>query len=81
MYYPKRATKVEVIKFIGERGNVTVNNLMDHFRYLPRGAAIRLERLAKEGLITSWIMPGQWCLTQEGERRLKYYDDKEKSED
>jgi DNA-binding MarR family transcriptional regulator len=80
-HYPLKATKFDVLKFIGERENITVNDLMDHFRYMPKGANSRIESLAREELITSWIMPGQWCLTQEGERRLKYYADKEKSKD
>ncbi|MDD5510446.1 MAG: hypothetical protein PHI12_06535 [Dehalococcoidales bacterium] len=79
--YLIRATKIEVLKYVREREIVVVNDLVEHFGYKPEGSRRRLYALAEEGLLTSWVSPGRWCLTQEGIRRLKYYADKENKED
>lgn len=69
-----KATKVEVLRFMRDREFVTIHGLMERFSYKYNGAVKRLRTLAKEGLITQWIERGQWSLTQDGERRLHYYE-------
>jgi len=74
-----KAKKVEALRFIRDREFVTVHDLMDRFGYKYKGALKRLRTLREEGLITQWTDWGQWTLTQAGERRLDYYENKEKS--
>ena len=79
-HYPIRATKVELLKFIKKREIITANDLVDHFRYKPESARVKLYALAREGLLTSWVSPGQWSLTQQGEKRYQYYVKKAEQE-
>jgi len=69
-----KAKKPEVLRFIRDREFVTVHDLMDRFGYKYKGALKRLRTLREEGLITQWITASQWTLTQDGERRIDYYD-------
>lgn len=79
-HYPIKATKVELLKFIKKRDIIFVNDLVDHFGYKPQSARVKLYALAREGLLTSWVSPEQWCLTQQGENKYQYYIKKEEQE-
>jgi len=76
-HYPVKATKLEVLKFIKKVEIITVNGLVDHFGYKPKGAMNRIYTLVQDGLLTPWVSPNQWVLTQTGEERLKYYGKKD----
>ena len=73
-----KATKEEVLLFIRDREWLTIHDLMEQFGYRYKGAEKRLYRLAREGLATPWIERGQWTLTQDGFRRLEYYEQRRK---
>lgn len=67
-----RATKLDVLLFIKRRKVVGWWDLREHFRYTDKSAIDRLYHLKKQGLIANFGR-GQYTLTDEGLRRLKYY--------
>ncbi len=71
---PYLATKREVLALFEERGMVSIRSLMEWFDYTYNGAKRRLYLLHKEGLIEPLFERGTWGLTQKGERRLIYYE-------
>lgn len=72
--YPTKATKEEVLLFIRDREWITIHDLVNQFGYKYKGAEKRLYNLARESMITPWIERGQWTLTQDGERKCQYYE-------
>lgn len=79
-HYPIKATKSELLKYIKKKEIITAMDLVDHFGYKPESAKAKLRSLRQKGLVTSWVSPGQWCLTQQGEKRYQYYIRKEEQE-
>jgi Mn-dependent DtxR family transcriptional regulator len=69
---PVKATKLEVLHFIRRRKLVGWWDLREYFRYTDKSAIGRLYRLKKAGLIANFGR-GQYTLTDEGSRRLRYY--------
>ena len=75
MIYEIKATRQEVLKFIKARDVVDIMDLVNQFGYTYGYARIKLHRLEKAGLIEKLgIRPGAFCLTNEGIRRLEYYE-------
>ena len=77
--YLIRATKFEVLHFIRDAEIICKNDLVDHFGYKPKGAVQRIWRLARDGLIIPIPTPGQWRLSELGEKRYQYYIKKEQN--
>lgn len=70
-----RATKQEVLKVIKARDAIDIMDLVNTFGYSYAGAKIKLYRLEKAGLVEKLgIRPGAYCLTNEGHRRVEYYE-------
>ena len=68
-----KASKLQVLEFIKERQLVWVYELVQKFGYTDHGARIRLNRLKKDGLVIN-MTKGCWELTEEGYRKLRYYE-------
>ncbi len=73
-----KATLVEVLSVIKVIEVVKPMDLMNEFGYAYRGAMNRKRCMEKQKLVAKMgsINPGAYCLTNEGIRRLLYYDDK-----
>ncbi|GAH66515.1 unnamed protein product [marine sediment metagenome] len=67
------ATKQDILKFIRSREIVSPNELAEEFNYSEKTIPKKLQRLKKAGLIIN-MTRGSWELTEEGYRRLKYYE-------
>ena len=68
----RKATKLELLQFIYQRGIVTRFDLMERFDYTPGGADSMLAWLKRQGLIIN-DRKGEWTLTDSGISRLLYY--------
>jgi len=77
LYHPIiKATLPQTLRFIKLKEVVGTLDLVNEFGYAYRGARNRLVRLEKQKLIEKIgsFHPGGYCLTNEGIRRLQYYD-------
>lgn len=61
----------EVLTFIQTSQPATHEKLMEKFGYSWRGAHNMLQRLRDAGLIEVYMKPGDFILTEAGERRIK----------
>lgn len=68
-----KATKKDVLTFIKERKIISPYELAERFRFSPKYVRNLLWRLKKAGLVIN-MTKGRWELTEDGYRRLKYYD-------
>ena len=68
----KRADKLDILRYIKSQGYIELWQMMEHFGYSYHSAFKTLSRLKTRGLIID-MTKGQWELTEEGYRRLKYY--------
>ena len=68
----KKATKIELLQFINEKGIATAIGLMNRFNYSRGGADSMLALLKKQGLIINDLR-GEWTITDIGKGRLIYY--------
>jgi len=68
----KKASKLEVLQFINERGVISPFDLMERFDYTRGGASSMLSWLKRDRLIIN-DRRGEWTITDEGMRRLIYY--------
>jgi len=68
----KKASKLEVLEFINEKGVISPFDLMERFGYTRGGASSMLSWLKREKLIIN-DRRGEWTITDEGKRRLIYY--------
>jgi len=68
----KRASKLQVLEFLKERGIVTPLGLMNRFSYSRGGASWMLTWLKKQGLVIN-DRRGEWTYTDLGLKRLNYY--------
>ena len=71
-----KAPLIEVLIYIKLREVVKPIGLMNKFGYAYRGALNRIILLEKQNLVEKMgsINPGAYCLTNEGIRRLEYYE-------
>jgi len=77
-----KAALIEVLIFIKLRKVVKPIDLMNEFHYSYWGAVNRIRRMEKQNLVEKMgsINPGAYCLTNEGIRRLLYYDDRRRKD-
>ena len=68
----KKASKLEVLEFINERGVISSFDLMERFNYTRGGASAMLSWLKREKLVEN-DRRGEWTITDDGLRRLIYY--------
>jgi len=68
----KKASKLEVLEFINERGVISPFDLMERFSYTRGGASSMLSWLKREKLVIN-DRKGEWTITDDGLRRLIYY--------
>ena len=73
----KKITKADFLAYIKSKDFVEIWQLRDKFNFTEKYVSQRLWRLKKQGLVIN-MFHGQWELTVEGYRRLKYYDKKNK---
>ena len=70
-----KAKKLDVLRFIRDREVIHIGDLANKFDYSYQVAYNRLHRLEKQNLVEKLgTQPGMYCLTTEGDRRLKYND-------
>ena len=70
----KRASKIEILRYIKSQGYIELWQMMDHYGYSYRSAHKTIERLKARGLIID-MLKGQWEVTYEGEKKLAYFDE------
>lgn len=69
------ATRIDVLKWIKALEVVEAGDLVSAFGYALRGARKKLYRLEKANLVEkTGHRQGAYCLTNEGHRRLDYYE-------
>ena len=68
----RKASKLEILEFINERGVISPFELMERFGYTCGGAAAMLNWLKREKLVIN-DRRGEWTITNDGLRRLIYY--------
>jgi len=64
---------LDLLKFIKERGLVYAYEIEENFGYSHRSISNTLTHLKKAGLIIN-MTKGCWELTEEGYRKLRYYN-------
>lgn len=74
--WDKGISKIEILRYIDKVKFIKHFMLRERFGYSFTGAKMKLTRLKKEGLVKN-SSNGMWSLTNEGYRRLIYYDRKE----
>ncbi len=67
------ASKKQVLQFINDCHYAQPWEVANEFGYTLKGAIAKIHRLRVAGLVTNSIY-GKWNLTNEGERRLDYYN-------
>ena len=69
-------TLIEVLIFIKLKEVIHTMNLINEFGYSYWGAMNRIKRFEKQKLVEKLgsIRTGAYCLTNEGTRRLNYYE-------
>lgn len=75
---PIRATKLEILQFIGGKRIIFIFDLVETFGYTYLSAFNRLRLLRAQGLAIS-DGRGHWVLTDEGMRRLKWLRQKKQA--
>lgn len=70
-----KASKIETLKFIRQRGVIETWGIEEHFDYSHRYVFEKLRRLKQQGLI-GCPKRGLWEVTDLGLRRLMYYGEK-----
>ena len=71
------ATTKQILQFIGDLEFIQPWQLENEFGYTAKSAQKKIQCLRVAGLINNSIR-GKWNLTTEGERRLEYYNAKDK---
>lgn len=70
-----KATRQDILRFAKDHDVIEVMDLVNHWGYSVKGAKIKLYRLEKANLIEKLgLRPWAYCLTNEGDRRLDYYE-------
>ena len=67
-----KATKLQLLEFINERGVVSRFDVVNRFGYTLGGADSMLAWLKRDGLVIN-DRRGEWTITDTGIRRLIYY--------
>ena len=69
------SNQIRTLEFMGKREVVTVRDLISEFNYSYKGAAQKLWRLKKQGLVAG-MGRGYWVMTIDGYRRLAWWKSK-----
>lgn len=79
----KTPTKLEILSFISDQDVVWIETLSAYYGYTYWGAASRLKRLCKAGLVEPLyrrgLNQGRYLLTNKGIERIKYLTENDKS--
>lgn len=73
---PYKASKREVLSLIREKEAATIYDLVEKFDLSYGGARNRVYRLHREGLVQPLFQRGTWGLTELGDERLAYWEEK-----
>jgi len=73
--FPLVASKYEVLEFMERKEVITARDLISEFNYSYKGAAQKLWRLKKQGLVAG-MGRGYWVMTIDGYRRLAWWKSK-----
>jgi predicted ArsR family transcriptional regulator len=75
----EKATRREILAFIRQSEVIDYKDLMNQFGYAKEGAATRIHRLRRMRCVEPvGRVPGRYGLTEHGERRLAYYEQRER---
>lgn len=70
-----KATRQDILRFAKDHDVIEVMDLVNRFGYSLKGAKMKLYRLEKAHLIEKLgLRPWAYCLTNEGDRRLQFYE-------
>ena len=78
MPHKVKARKLDVLEFIERKRMVCIYDIANRFDYSYDTAANRLRRLKRQGLVTG-MGRGWWVLTDDGFRRLRWLQKRERA--